>query len=234
MACAKENQWIIHRRISSISKHRPAIRQRVAHRAMNLRNAAQRISVLHSSTFPMRFANLAALQHLAQICRRSQSAPHAVALCEFAHPRPRRFRATRRATSSQSHRRSRSCLRRQQSQRADGQHGLSAIDQRDRFFGLQRQRRDARALLPRLCSLESPAGFFPFKALHLRRSAPEPDAPVAPDRRWRPRCPATEPPDDPAVQHFAKCVDHNWPHAGMAFGKRVRAQQHHGACFRLW
>src|ERR1700677_71819 len=34
---------------------------------------------------------------------------------------------------------------------------------------------------------------------------------------------------NPAVQHFAKSVDNFSPHSGKTFGKRIGAQQHHGA-----
>ena len=34
------------------------------------------------------------------------------------------------------------------------------------------------------------------------------------------------------VQHFAKCVDDDGPHAGMSLCQRIRPQQHHGASLR--
>src|SRR5258708_34120545 len=60
-----EDQRIIHSGVCLGLKHFTAMRQCVTYRSMVLRNAAQRVSVLHAATSAMRFANLAAFEHLA-------------------------------------------------------------------------------------------------------------------------------------------------------------------------
>src|SRR5579864_36597 len=67
--CPYKYQRIIHGRVH-LDLERPAAEiQRVAHRAVDLRDAAQRISVLHASTVFMRFSNLASCQQAAQVGR---------------------------------------------------------------------------------------------------------------------------------------------------------------------
>ena len=65
-----KHQRIIDRRVHLNFKCPSAKCQRIAHCAVDLRNAAQRICVLHSPALAMGFANLAALEHLSQISRR--------------------------------------------------------------------------------------------------------------------------------------------------------------------
>jgi hypothetical protein len=64
-----EDERIIHRRVCLDLKYATAVRQSVAHRAMHLRNTAERIRVLHTSALAVRFANLATFEHPAQVRR---------------------------------------------------------------------------------------------------------------------------------------------------------------------
>ena len=65
-----EHQRIVHRRVDFDLHHLAAVGQRVAHRAVDLRHAAQGVGILHAVAVAMRLAQLAAFEHLAQIrCR---------------------------------------------------------------------------------------------------------------------------------------------------------------------
>ena len=69
MESSDEDQRIIDGGVRFDLKNFAAMGQRVAHCAVHLRNAAQRIGILHAAAFAVRFANLAALEHVAQIGR---------------------------------------------------------------------------------------------------------------------------------------------------------------------
>src|SRR5260221_14684325 len=62
-----EDQRIIHRRIHLDLKRPPAEVQRIAHRSVDLGNAAQRIRVLHAPAVFVRFTNLASREQSAQL-----------------------------------------------------------------------------------------------------------------------------------------------------------------------
>ncbi len=181
-------QRIIDRGIRLDLKHLEAVRQRVAHRTVHLRDAAQGIGVLHPAAFAMRFANLAAFEHAPQIRRRlhlTTVRPSLVnALVESG------VRALERVATQAAQQVGRIHQRfgREQRQRTHGQHALRAVDQRNGFFCLQRQRLDLRPLQHISCWKRARPQ---RRYIPLRQSTPAPDAPEAPDRRSRPRCPAT-------------------------------------------
>ena len=224
-----EHQRIIHCRVGLGLKNRAAIRQRVAHRAVHLRDAAQRVRILHSPALAMRLAKLAALEHAPQIGRR----------LKLSSMRPRAMDAfiERDIGSAQSVERQRSnhvggidqnfC--RQQRQCSYRQHGLGAVDQRDCFFGFEHQRLDAgrsqdfRAGNARAFFVQTLA----FADQHQRQMSQRRQVSARPHaalRRHKRR--------DLAVQHLAKRVDHDRANAGVSLGKGIGAQQHHGADFR--
>ena len=164
------------------------MRQRIAHRAVHLRDAAQRVRVLHPAAVAMRFANLAAFEHLAQIRRSLHlSAVRTRFVNAFIEGRVGAFQRVAAETAQHVggiHQRFRS----QQRQRAHRQHALRAVDERDGFLRFQHQRLDLRSLQRvgagnACCRL--------YRCIRLRRSTPAPDAPAERDRRSRPRCPAT-------------------------------------------
>ena len=63
----QKHQRVVHRRVDFDLQHLAAVGQRVAHRAMHLRHAAQGVGILHAVAVAMRFAHRAAFEHLAQI-----------------------------------------------------------------------------------------------------------------------------------------------------------------------
>ena len=121
-----EHQRVIDRGIRLGLKHLAAVCQRVAHRAVHLRDAAQRVSVLHAATGSVRFANLAAFKHLAQIRRRlhlsAVRARFVDALIEGRIGALQRVAAKPAQHIGGIHQR----FRGQQCQRAHGQHGLAS------------------------------------------------------------------------------------------------------------
>ena len=117
-------------------------------------------------------------------------------------------------------------FRRQQRQRAHAQHGLRAIDQRDRLFCLQHEGLDLRTL-QRLATRKPYALFIDALALtnqsqrqmrQRRKVSAGTNASLRRDVRR-----------GPAIQHLANPVDDNRAHARVTFGKRIGAQKHHGA-----
>src|SRR5258708_627827 len=60
-----KNQRIVYSGVCLGFKYFAAVRQRITDSAMHLRNAAQRVGVLHAAAFAVRLSNLAALQHAA-------------------------------------------------------------------------------------------------------------------------------------------------------------------------
>src|SRR5208282_3213402 len=64
-----EYQRVIDRRVRLGLKHGAAMGKRVAHRAMHLRNTAQRISILHASAVAMRRSDLTLFEQTAQVRR---------------------------------------------------------------------------------------------------------------------------------------------------------------------
>ena len=106
-------------------------------------------------------------------------------------------------------------LRGQQRQRAHGQHGLRAVDQRDGFFGFEHQRLDLR-LLQRVGAGNARAfcvdafAFADQRQREMRQGseiAARSHAALRRDHR-----------SDAAVQHFAERVDDDGAHAGVSFG----------------
>ena len=137
-----EDQRIVYRRVGFGLKYRSAVCESVADSTMHLRNAAQRISVLHSPALAMRLANLAAFEHAAQVCggfHLSGMRAHLV----NAHIERRIGSSQGVARESSQHisgiHESLCC---EQCQGADRQHGLCAIDERDRLFGFKDKRLD--------------------------------------------------------------------------------------------
>ena len=141
-----EHQRIIDRGVHLRLKHPAAMGQRVAHRAMHLRDAAQRIGVLHAATVAMRLANFTLFEQAAQV--RSG--------LDLSGMRPNFLNAfiegdigslegiARHGADHVGGVNQR--LGVEQHQRADGQHGLRSIDERHRFFCLEHQRLDLCAL----------------------------------------------------------------------------------------
>ena len=118
----------------------------VAHRAVHLRHAAQRVGVLHLLAFQVRFANHAAFQHAAQVLRYQQLSGMRARLVNAlvegdigAFQRVEGERSDNVGGVGQN-------VGLQHRQQADGQHGLGAVDQRNRFLGFQHQRLDLGAL----------------------------------------------------------------------------------------
>ena len=118
----------------------------VAHRAVHLRDAAQRVRVLHTSTVAMRVSDLASLQQAAQIrgglhlSRMRTGLVNALVVGDVGtleriahHGTDHVGRIVQR-------------FRSQQRERANSQHGLRAINQRYGFLRLEHQRLDLRAL----------------------------------------------------------------------------------------
>ncbi len=62
-----KDERVIDCRIRFCLENLAAMGERVADGAVDLRNAAQRVGVLHAAAGPVRFANLASFQHAAQI-----------------------------------------------------------------------------------------------------------------------------------------------------------------------
>ena len=119
----------------------PRLRQRIAHRAVHLRRAAQRIGILHAPAGDVRLPDLAAFQQSAQAARRSAPGRDADAPAWMrgskARGVPRKAsRVMAQITSAESASTSAAASSRQ----PDRQHGLRAIDQRDAFLGAQRDR----------------------------------------------------------------------------------------------
>ena len=141
-----KDQWIVDGRIRLSLKDRAAMRQRVAHRAMHLRHAAQRVSILHACAITMRFAYGASFEQPAQIGGgRDLSGVRASAV------NPLIESSVCPLERIASHRSNHVCridqnLRRQQGKRSHCQHRLRAINQRNRFLRLQHQRLDPRSL----------------------------------------------------------------------------------------
>ena len=116
----------------------------------------------------------------------------------------------------------------QQRQRAHGQHGLRAIDQRDRLLGFEHQRLDLRAL-ERVAAGNARAFFvdaFSFANQGQREMRQRSEISARADAALR-----RHKRSDAAVEHFAERVDDDGAHTGITFGKRVCPQQHHGASF---
>src|SRR6266498_2256001 len=67
MARGKKYQRVIHRGVCFDFEDLTTMGESIANRAVHLRNTAHRIRVLHASTLAMRFANLAALEHAAEV-----------------------------------------------------------------------------------------------------------------------------------------------------------------------
>ena len=65
----RKDQRIVHRRVHFDLKDLATMGQGIADRAVDLRDAAQRIGILHLLTLAMRLANQAAFQHAAQVLR---------------------------------------------------------------------------------------------------------------------------------------------------------------------
>src|SRR5215472_6689082 len=110
--------------------------ERVAYRAVDLGDAAERIRILHAGTVAMGFANLAAFKQLAQVAGRFQLA---AMRASFVNPLVEGNIGTAEGVESESadyvsgvNER----FSRQQRQNSNGQHALRAVDQRHRFFGL--------------------------------------------------------------------------------------------------
>ena len=141
-----EHQRVVDRRVRLDLKHRAAMGERVAHRAMHLWDAAQRIGVLHAAAVAMRLTDLALFEQTAQV-RRSPDlsgmrASLLDAIVEGDIGSLEGIACHRADDVGGVDQR----LRGEQHQNADGQHGLRAIDQRHRFFRFEQQGFNLRAL----------------------------------------------------------------------------------------
>ena len=70
----REDQRIVDGGVHLDLEHLAAVRKRVAHRSVDLRDTAHRIGILHRLALAMRLANDAALQHAAEVFRHQQLA----------------------------------------------------------------------------------------------------------------------------------------------------------------
>ena len=119
-------------------------------------------------------------------------------------------------------------LGRQQRESSHRQHGLGTVDERDRFFGLEHQRFDA-CSLERFCASDAAAlavmafAFSDQKQSQVGQGREIAGGAHAPLRR--------HPGGDAPREQFADRVNSSRPHAGIALGKRIGAQQHHGPGF---
>ena len=100
-----EHQRIVGGRIQLDREHAARFRQRVAHGAVDLRRAAQRVGVLHAAAGDVRLADLAAFEQLAQPRARSPAGPGADAPRGCGRRRPAACRAARRASARRPRRR---------------------------------------------------------------------------------------------------------------------------------
>ena len=191
MGIGQEDQRIVDRGVGLRFKYAAAMRQRVAHRAVDLRDAAQRVSVLHAAAVAMRFANLAAFQHAPQVgCglylsgMRTRLVNALVKSGVGALERVAAQAAQHVGGIDQRF----GCQQRQSSNR---QHGLGSVDQRNGFFGLEHQRLDLGAFQG-FGARDAQAFFIEAFAFADQRQGQ--DEPAEPDRRSPLRCLATAPP----------------------------------------
>ena len=182
--------------------------QGIADRAMHLRNAAQRVGILHLLALAMRFANQAALQHAAQVLG-DQYLPGM--RTRLLNARVKRSVGTFECIHGECAeyvRGIREDIRLQEGQQSHGQHALGAIDERDCLLGLQHQRLNLR-LLQRFRGRHALAakGGFALGDQHQREMrqrrqiATGPYAPLG----WNDGMHAT-------IQHLAKRIDDRGPH----------------------
>ncbi len=224
-----KDQRIVDRGVRLGLKHSAAMRQRVAHRAVHLRDAAQRVGILHAAAVAVRLADLAAFQHAPQVGRGLHLSGvrtrlvNALVKCRVGPFERVAAQAAEHVGGIHQ------CFRRKQRQRAHSQHGLRAIDQRDGFLGFQYQRLDLRPL-QRLRAgnahafLVEALAFADQRQRQMRQRSQIAARAHASLRRHNR--------SDAAVEHLAERVDDDGPHAGVALGERVGPQQHHGARFR--
>ena len=119
--------------------------QGVAHRAMHLRHAAQRVGVLHPVAIAMRLAQRAAFEHLAQIRGRPKLTRVRTSLMDaFVERHVRASQGVERERADHV-RRIGQDFSRQQRQDSHRQHRLRAVDQGDGLLGLKHQRLDLSA-----------------------------------------------------------------------------------------
>ena len=85
-----ENQRIVGGRVHLDRENAAGFRQRIQHRAVNLRNRAQRIGILHAAAAAVRFANLAAFEEAHQARRAHQLAGLRAGLVDARVEGPRR------------------------------------------------------------------------------------------------------------------------------------------------
>src|SRR6202140_2278746 len=127
-------------------KYPAAMLKSVAHRAVNLRDAAQRISILHAATIAMRFADFALFEQSAEVRGG----------LDLSSMRARFLNALIEGDVGSLESITCHCaddvggidqiLGRKQHQNADGQHRLRAINERHRFLRLEHQWLDLGAL----------------------------------------------------------------------------------------
>ena len=201
--------------------------KRVTHRAMHLRDAAQRIRILHAAAVAMRIADLTLFEQTAQVrsgpdlSGMGSSLLNALVESDVGSLEGiARHRADDVGRVDQR-------LRIEQHEGADGEHSLCAIDERYRFFRFEHQRFDLCAL-QRVGAGDTRTFFVKTFALtnHCQGQVCQRRKIAARSYtalRWDPR-------SHTAIEHLANGIDGDGAHARVAFGKRVGAQQHHSAC----
>ncbi len=147
-AVADEYERIVGGAVQFYGCHLARLRQRIAHRAVHLRRAAQAVGILHARIFfrgTMRFANLAAFVQAREVARRHRGA--GVRTCvhdarvECAGTSAQRVERQCRGNIRGVHQQ----VGIAESEAQQRQHPLRAVKQGQSFFGFQRDRCDARA-----------------------------------------------------------------------------------------
>jgi hypothetical protein len=177
---------------------------------MHLRDTAQGVCILHASAGAVRFANLAAFEHLAQVRRCLHlSVVRARFMDALIEGRVSAFESVT-AKAAQHVGRIHQRLGRQKRQCAHGQHALRPVDERNGFFGFEHQRLDL-CLLQRVGAGNALARWIETLALadHRQRQMRQRSQISACSYaalRGHERSHA-------AIQHFAQRVDNNSAHA---------------------
>jgi hypothetical protein len=224
-----EYQRIVYSRVCLDLKHFAAMGKGIAHRAVHLRNAAQRICILDPATVAVRFANLTAFEHLAQICRRLHLASVRARFVNALVEGGIRALQSIAAKTSQDIGRIYQRLGGQQRQRANGQHSLRPVDERDGFFGFEHQRFDLRLLecVGAGNSFARCVDTFAFADQRQREMGQRSEVAARTHASLR-----RDEGRNPAIQHFAQRIDDDGANARVTLGQRIGAQEHHGADFR--
>ena len=205
-------------------EHLAHMRKRVAHRAMYLRNAAQRVGVLHAQV-PVSLHRRAVFAERAHVLRRKTlpvvRAHRVDARIERGKKSGQRLHRQRRGDV----RKLRRAVQIVPRERADRRHALGAVDQRQTFLCKQVERRKLR-LCHRLRAAHALSLIDRFAASEQHQRHVRERGEVA---RGAQRTLLGDDRMHALVQHADQRFDQRSANAGIALRKRVCAQQHHGA-----